>query len=57
VLVENAVARPSTVTGARYDEVSRAYYTAVREALLGHVSPARAVADLERTIRRLLAKP
>src|SRR5262249_28028768 len=53
VMLDGAITRPSTAAGARYDEVSRAYYTAVRRALLGRRSAAAAVAELERALRRL----
>lgn len=42
-----AVARPSTVTGEHYDEVSRAYFSTVHEILAGKADPAKAMADLQ----------
>ena len=46
--VQNAaVARPSTVTGFHYDEVSRAYFSAVHSILAGEEQPEKAMADLQ----------
>jgi trehalose/maltose transport system substrate-binding protein len=46
-VLQNAVPRPSTVTGAQYAEVSAAYYNNVHRILTGEVSAAEGVADLE----------
>jgi trehalose/maltose transport system substrate-binding protein len=46
-VVQSAVPRPSTVTGAQYAEVSAAYYNHVHRILTGEVSAAEGVADLE----------
>jgi trehalose/maltose transport system substrate-binding protein len=43
----NAVARPSTVTGAQYNEVSAAYFNAVHSILTGEAAPEDALLDLE----------
>ena len=43
----SAVARPSTVTGAKYNEVSAAYFNAVHSILTGEAEPADALQDLE----------
>ena len=43
----NAVARPSTVTGELYNEVSAAYFNAVHSVLTGEASPEDALLDLE----------
>jgi trehalose/maltose transport system substrate-binding protein len=56
VLLEGAATRPSTAAGPRYDAVSRAYFTAVRQALTGHESPAEAVKDLERQLQHILSE-
>ncbi len=55
-VLENAVARPSTVTGARYNRVSQAFYSAVHRALTGEWTPARALQEAERRIRRILRR-
>ncbi len=46
-VVQSAVARPSTVTGAQYAEVSAAYYNHVHSILTGQVSAAGGVVNLE----------
>jgi trehalose/maltose transport system substrate-binding protein len=56
VLLESAVIRPSTVSGARYDAVSRAYFTAVHKTLEGHISASRGVEEIEVQLRRIMAK-
>jgi trehalose/maltose transport system substrate-binding protein len=43
----NAVARPSTVSGTQYPEVSELYYTAVHNVLTGETDAETAMADLE----------
>jgi hypothetical protein len=43
----SAVARPSTVTGELYNEVSAAYFNAVHSILTGEEAAADAVMDLE----------
>ena len=53
VFVNDAVARPSTITGAKYDEVSRAYFSSVHSVLAGEKSSAKAVADLEAELERI----
>lgn len=40
------VARPSTVSGARYDEVSRAYFSAVHSILTGEADATKAISEL-----------
>jgi trehalose/maltose transport system substrate-binding protein len=49
-----ATARPSTVTGARYNEVSIAFHTAVHNVLTGQSSAAEALRALEAQLRRIL---
>jgi trehalose/maltose transport system substrate-binding protein len=51
VLQTSAVTRPSTVAGARYDEWSRAYFTAVRAALTGERPAALMALDIDRAVR------
>jgi trehalose/maltose transport system substrate-binding protein len=43
----NAIARPSTVTGELYNEVSAAYFNAVHSVLTGEASAEDALLDLE----------
>jgi trehalose/maltose transport system substrate-binding protein len=54
VLLKGAVTRPSTVAGSRYDEISKAYFTAVRQTLTGQKSAGTAVQELERELQGLL---
>jgi trehalose/maltose transport system substrate-binding protein len=46
-VVKSAVARPTTVTGEQYAEVSAAYHNHVHDILTGEVSAAEGVANLE----------
>ena len=48
-----AVARPSAVTGARYNRVSAEFYTAVHDVLSGRVRPEPGLAALARRLARL----
>ena len=50
VLQENALA------GSRYDEISKAYFTAVRQTLTGQKSASTAVQELERELDALISK-
>jgi len=56
VLLEGAVTRPSTVAGSRYDEISRAYFTAVRQTLTGQKSAATKVQELEKELQALVSR-
>jgi trehalose/maltose transport system substrate-binding protein len=51
--VSGVVARPSTVAGRKYEEVSRAYIQAVRSVLLGQSKAPEAAASLERELVRI----
>jgi trehalose/maltose transport system substrate-binding protein len=42
-----AIARPSTIVGRRYPEVSQAYFSAVHGILTGQTTAERAITDLE----------
>jgi len=53
VFREGAIARPSTVAGERYAEVSRAYYSAVHSIITGEVSAEEAMANLEGELVRI----
>ena len=44
------VARPSIVAGQKYEEVTRAYISAVHSVLTGETAPSTAAADLEREL-------
>ncbi len=55
-VLENAVARPSTVAGVRYNRVSQAFYSAVHRALTGEVTPRDALRDAERRLKRILRR-
>jgi trehalose/maltose transport system substrate-binding protein len=48
--VSGVVARPSTVAGEKYEEVSRAYIQAVHSVLLGQRKAPEAAASLEREL-------
>jgi trehalose/maltose transport system substrate-binding protein len=56
VLLEGAVTRPSTVAGSRYDEISKAYFTAVRQILTGQKGAAPAVQELEKELQSLVSR-
>jgi trehalose/maltose transport system substrate-binding protein len=49
----NAVARPSRVTGARYNQVSSEFFNAVHEVLSGKAKAEDSLAALERKLDRL----
>jgi trehalose/maltose transport system substrate-binding protein len=51
--VSGVVARPSTVAGEKYEEVSRAYIDAVRSVLLGQRRAPEAAASLEEKLVRI----
>lgn len=51
---ENAVARPSTVLQANYNEVSTAFFQHVNNVLNGNESAKVAVSEIERTAKRVL---
>ncbi len=52
-IVENGVALPSTVTGAKYNQVSAAFWESVHAVLEGAETPEDAVADLESTLSKI----
>ncbi len=49
----NAVARPSAVTGSRYNEVSSALYNATHDALSGSASASEALSTVEAELQRM----
>ena len=50
---ENAVPRPSTVTGARYNQVSAEIFGATHQVLSGQASAEDALADLAQRLDRI----
>ena len=56
VLLTSAVTRPSTVAGAGYDDLSKAYFTAVREALTGKKDGRAAAEDVDQALRRFVTR-
>lgn len=49
----HAVARPTTVTGRRYNQVSHEFWNGVHDVLGGRVAPEQALGRIERTLKRL----
>jgi len=49
----NAVARPTTVTGPRYNQVSNQFWNAVHEVLSGKAKPEEALARLDQSLKTL----
>jgi trehalose/maltose transport system substrate-binding protein len=54
-LLASLVARPSTAAGSSYDDVSRAYYSAVHSALAKQLPPDIALARLQKELVRITA--
>ena len=52
-IVQTAVARPSAVTGRRYNQVSHAFWSAVHRVLTGREAPAASLEDLVRRLDRI----
>jgi trehalose/maltose transport system substrate-binding protein len=53
-VLANAVARPSTVTGADYNQLSTAFFQSVNKVLTGGESPDSAVKQVERVAKRIV---
>ncbi|MCP5229444.1 ABC transporter substrate-binding protein [Accumulibacter sp.] len=49
----SAVARPTSATGVRYNQVSHQFWNAAHDALSGRATPAQALARLETSLKRL----
>ena len=49
----NAVARPSTATGADYNQVSTAFFQNVNKVLTGAESAQEAVSQVEKVAKRI----
>ena len=52
-VLQNAVARPSTVTGADYNQLSTAFFQNVNKVLTGGETPKNAVSQVERVAKRI----
>ena len=52
-ILDSAVARPSTVTGRRYNQVSSAFVRAVHDALSGQGVASASLVDLNKELERL----
>ncbi|MEN8174770.1 MAG: ABC transporter substrate-binding protein [Pseudomonadota bacterium] len=52
-IFNGAVARPSTVTGSRYNQVSSAFWNAVHQVLAGNKTAEASLEALERRLKRL----
>jgi trehalose/maltose transport system substrate-binding protein len=53
-ILNNAIARPSTVTGADYNQVSTAFFQNVNEVLTGSEPAQKAVSEVERVAKRIV---
>jgi trehalose/maltose transport system substrate-binding protein len=53
-ILNNAIARPSTITKADYNQVSTSFFQSVNKVLSGGESPQQAVADVERVAKRIV---
>jgi len=53
-VLKNAVARPSTVTGADYNQISTAFFQSVNKVLSGTQSAQDAVQAVEKVGKRLV---
>ena len=47
------MARPSRVTGSRYNQVSTEFWNAVHDSLSGQKKPETALADLETALKKV----
>lgn len=57
LFLSGAVKRPSTLTGAQYEQVSKAYFNAVHSVLTKKKSAAQAAAALEKDLTRMTGFP
>jgi len=53
-ILNNAIARPSTVTGADYNQVSTIFFQSVNKVLTGGEAAPQAVSDVERVAKRIV---
>src|SRR5258708_12835191 len=56
-ILNNAIARPSTVTGADYNQVSTIFFQSVNKVLTGGEAAPQAVSNLERPLNRIIHSP
>jgi trehalose/maltose transport system substrate-binding protein len=52
-VLTNLVARPSTVTGAEYNQLSTVFFQSVNKVLSGGETPQNAVSEVERVAKRI----
>lgn len=52
-ILANAVARPATVTGSKYNQVSSEFFNAVHAVLSGTKNAEQSLADLEASLKRM----
>jgi trehalose/maltose transport system substrate-binding protein len=52
-ILANAVARPATVTGSKYNQVSSEFFNAVHGVLSGGKTAEQSLADLEASLKRM----
>ena len=53
-VLENAVARPSTVTGADYNQISTSFFQNVNKVLTGGATAKDAVVAIEKVAKRIV---
>jgi trehalose/maltose transport system substrate-binding protein len=53
-VLNNAVARPSTVTGAEYSRVGTAIYQNVNQVLISQESAEQAISEIEKVAKRVM---
>jgi trehalose/maltose transport system substrate-binding protein len=53
-VLQNAVARPSTVTGSEYNKLSTSFFQNVNKTLSGGETPQKAVSEVERLAKRIV---
>jgi len=53
MFTNGTIVRPSAITGKRYDQVSRSYFSAVHSILTGEVTAEKGLADLESDLVRI----
>jgi trehalose/maltose transport system substrate-binding protein len=53
-ILNNAVARPSTMTGADYNQLSTAFFQNVNKVLTGAETPQDAVSQVEKVAKRIV---
>ena len=56
ILLDGAIARPSTITGDKYDAISAAYFTSLHDVLIRRMSAVSAVDELDRSLQGILRR-